>query len=227
MPRTSSIGLALPATRAGKPSVSSSGAVTSRTVGAAEPNAARSSPRSRSTSRASEQTEITIAFRGPTFMNVCFARLGSTRTGRISSSGSSAFRLTPTRNSAERHAPLAPDARDCDLGALDEQRRQRVARRRGGAEVAADRAAVADLRRAHRSRGLGQRGQLLRDGAVHRLGVGEARAEHERAVVAVEAAQLRHLVQVDQRRRPGAVEVELDEDVRAALHEARLGRGPP
>ena len=36
-------------------------------------------------------------------------------------------------------------------------------------------------------------------------------------------AQLGHLVQVDQGGRPGAVEVELDEDVGAALHEAGIG----
>ena len=40
-------------------------------VGADDPKAARSSPRSRSATTASEQTAITIALRGPTFMNVC------------------------------------------------------------------------------------------------------------------------------------------------------------
>ena len=198
--------------------------MTSLTTGEAEPNAARISPRSRSTWRASEQTEITIAFRGPTFMNVCGARAGSTRTETISSSGSSAFFFTPRRNSASGSDALAPDAGDLHLGVLDEQRRQRVAGRRGGAEVAADRAAVADLRRADGARRLGQRGQRLGDGAVHRLRVGEAGAEDERAVLPAEAAQLAHLVEVDQRRRPRAVEVELDEDVGAALDEPGVGQ---
>ena len=59
---------------------------------------------------------------------------------------------------------------------------------------------------------------------AHRLGVGEPGAEDERAVLAREPAQLRDLVEVDQRRRPRAVEVELDEHVGAALHEARVGQ---
>src|SRR5262245_18187008 len=44
----------------------------------------------------------------------------------------------------------APDRGDLDLGARGQQRRVAVARWRRGAEVAADRAAVADLRRADR-----------------------------------------------------------------------------
>ncbi len=68
-------------------------------TGPAEPNEARSSSRSRSTATASETTAITIAFRGPTFMNVCVPRLGVSRTATISSSGSSAFRFGPTRKS--------------------------------------------------------------------------------------------------------------------------------
>ena len=73
--------------------------MTSPATGPDEPNDARSSPRSRSATTASEQTAITIAFRGPTFMNVCGAPDGSTRTAVISSSGSAAFRFGPTRNS--------------------------------------------------------------------------------------------------------------------------------
>jgi hypothetical protein len=74
--------------------------VTSAGTGPAEPYAARSSPRSRSATTASEQTAITIAFLGPTFMNVCGWRLGRSRTARTSSSSASAFRFGPTRNSA-------------------------------------------------------------------------------------------------------------------------------
>ena len=60
-------------------------------------------------------------------------------------------------------APSARPARDATStdALLDEQRRQRVARRRGRAEVAAERAAVADLRRADRARRLGERRQEL------------------------------------------------------------------
>ena len=61
----------------------------------------------------------------------------------------------------------------------DQQRRVRVARGGGGAEIPADRAAVADLRRADRARGLGERGQELGELRLHRLGVRQARAEAE------------------------------------------------
>src|SRR5205823_8145107 len=45
----------------------------------------------------------------------------------------------------KREAPRAAHARDLDLSALDQQWRQSVAGRRRGAEVPADRPAVADL----------------------------------------------------------------------------------
>ena len=69
-------------------------------VTAAEPKAARTSPSPGSTTTASEQTAITIAFRGPTFMNVCAPPLGRRRTDVTSSSGASAVRFTPRRNSS-------------------------------------------------------------------------------------------------------------------------------
>ena len=139
------------------------GARTSRTPGAADPNAARISPRSRSATSASEQTAITIAFRGPTFMNVCGCPLGRTSTDDDQLVRLERVPLDADEELVERKRPLAAHARELDLGALDEQRRKRVARRRGRAEVAADRAAVADLRRADRARRLGQRGQLVRE----------------------------------------------------------------
>ena len=46
------------------------GTETSLAVTAADPNAARTCPASASTTTASEQTAITMAFRGPTFMKV-------------------------------------------------------------------------------------------------------------------------------------------------------------
>ena len=77
MPRTSSIGLAAAATCSREVVlVGERRDDEQRAPAPAEPNAARSSPRSRSTSSASEQTAITIALRGPTFMNVCAAPLG-------------------------------------------------------------------------------------------------------------------------------------------------------
>jgi hypothetical protein len=59
----------------------------------------------------------------------------------------------------QRQAARPAHARDLDLGPLDEQRRQRVTGGRRGAEVAADRATVADLRRPDRPRRLRERGQ--------------------------------------------------------------------
>src|SRR5262249_47656566 len=70
-PRTSSIGSAASATRSGNASASSIGEVRRRGVGEADPNDAHTTPRSRSARSASEHTAITIALRGPTFMNVC------------------------------------------------------------------------------------------------------------------------------------------------------------
>src|SRR5207302_1851682 len=90
VPRTSSIGLAAATTRSANPS---SSPVTSAATGPDEPKAARASLRSRSTLSASEHTAITIAFLGPTFMNVCAAPLGSMCTARMSSSSASALRL--------------------------------------------------------------------------------------------------------------------------------------
>ena len=60
----------------------------------------------------------------------------------------------------KRHPALAPHARDLHLGVVDEERRDRVPGRGGRAEVPADRAPVADLRRADRPRGLRERGEV-------------------------------------------------------------------
>ena len=203
VPRTSSIGLAAEATSAGNARPPQAARARARHR-AAEPNAARSSPRSWSTDTASEHTAITIALRGPTFMNVCGAPDGGTSTATISSSGASAFRFGPTRNSSSGSRRVPPDARDLDLGVLDEQRRQRVARRRGRAEVPAERPAVADLRRADRPRRLGQRRQQRPQRLRHRLGVRQPGAEPEHAVLARPAAQLLHLAEVQDHLAAGA-----------------------
>ena len=83
---------------------------TRRATGPAEPNAARSSPRSRSALRASEQIEITIALRGPIFMNVCGAREGRTRTP-VTSSSALAARCASGRPGTRRAAAPASRAR--------------------------------------------------------------------------------------------------------------------
>ena len=169
------------------------------TTGPAEPYAARSSPFARS---ASEQTAITIALRGPTFMNVS-APPGTTRTATISSSSRERVLLRADEELLERQPPRAADARDLDLAVGDEQRRDRVSRRGRRAEVAADRGAVADLRRADGARGLRQRGQRVAERPVLDLGAGEAGAEAQASrLLAPPPAQLVHLGQVQDRLGP-------------------------
>ena len=195
------------------------GSVTSPATGPAEPNDARSSPRSRSAATASEQTAITIAFRGPTFMNVCAAPDGhDPHAAAISSSGAAAFRFGPTRNSRSGSVRAPRDGRELDRRLLDEQRRQRVARRRGRPEVPAERAAVADLRRADRPRRLGERRQQRARAAPpsppRTSGPTPSRS------VPFSRDQPRSsgdLVEVQEHLGPAAVEVELDHHVRAAL----------
>ena len=82
-----------------------------------------------STTTASEQIAITIAFRGPTFMKVCGPPLGVSRTAVTSSSARERGPLDAEEELVERQRAHAAHARELDLGALDEQRRQRVARR--------------------------------------------------------------------------------------------------
>ena len=57
---------------------------------------------------ASEQTAITIALRGPTFMNVCGAPLGRTITAVTSSSSRRALRFGPSRKSDNGSARTSP-----------------------------------------------------------------------------------------------------------------------
>ena len=120
---------------------------------------------------ASETTAITIAFRGPIFMNVCGAADGVDPHG-----GDQLVRLERVALHAgdeveQRDAAHAAHRRALDLRVVEHQRRQRVAGRRGGGEVAAERAAVANLRRADGARGLGERrqklGQLRRIASVY------------------------------------------------------------
>ena len=106
---------------------------------------------------------MTIAFRGPTFMNVwgCPARRDVNRDDQLV-----ALERVPLRADEEllERQPSRPaHARELDLGALDEERRQRVARGRGRPEVPADRPAVSYLRRADGARRLRERGVGIRE----------------------------------------------------------------
>ena len=150
-------------------------------TGPADPNAARRlSPSTRS---ARETTAITIALRGPTFMNVCRLSDTSTETPRMSSSSARTFRLGPTRNSCKGTTRSPRTARHLHLCTAHEQRRQRVARRRRRPEVAADRPAIADLRPADGSRRLRQSRQRLGERPLHRFRIGQAGAEPHRPVL--------------------------------------------
>ena len=107
---------------------------------------------SSSSAIANEQTAITIALRVPIFAN-CSPPCGRADVER----GDQLVRLEHVALRAgdelrDRDAALAARRRDLDLGVRRVQRRQRVTGGGGGAEVAADRAAVADLRRADRPR---------------------------------------------------------------------------
>ncbi len=124
----------------------------------------------------------------------------------------------------ERQAPLAARACDLDLRLLDEERRKRVARRRGCAQVPAERAAILDRRRPDRPCCLGERRQRLCELGPTTVRVGQPRTEAENAVLPAPAAKLAHLVQVEQRTRARSVEVELDHDVRPAGDGQRAGR---
>ncbi len=74
-------------------------------------------------------TAITIAFRVPIFANCSGPDGTPIQTAAISSSGASAFRLTPVKKSSIRDQPGAAHRRDLDLGAGREQGRVAVAGR--------------------------------------------------------------------------------------------------
>src|SRR6266704_1445573 len=180
------------------PSRNRSASAATSGVGPAEPIPVPMRRRSGSRLIASEHTAMTMALRGPTLANCCGPPATGTCTAATSSSGSRTLRLGPVKNSATGS--------------------------RGRAEVAADGPAVADLRRAHRARGDRQSGQDVAE-SLDDLAVGEARAEPQAATVAIEALQLADPAEVQDRRRPGAIEVQVDHHVGAAGDRQRLWPG--
>ncbi|GAA3039402.1 hypothetical protein GCM10020000_17200 [Streptomyces olivoverticillatus] len=102
-----------------------------------------------------------------------------------------------------------------DLGARREQRGVAVPGGGGGAQVAADAAAVADLGRADGVRGQGEAGQLGVQ-VVDDAGVGDGGAEADVRAVRVPLVELADAAQVQQVLGTAVVEVDLDHDVRAA-----------
>src|SRR5439155_1530583 len=82
----------------------------------------------------------------------------------------------------------------------------------------ADGPAVADLRRADRSRCFRQRRQQVGEGRMHRFYVREPRAEAQRPVLARPAAELSDLVEIQEELRPAAVKVQLHHHVGTALN---------
>ncbi len=187
-----------------------------------EPDAARAP---QSSWRQTPATAIIIAFRGPTFTNAPGPSTRATRRrrsarrprapsasgrGRTRATGSSASLTAPARRRRRRRRRRAPAG---------------VAGGRGGREVAADRRAVADLRRPDRARGLGERpepGELARDPRE-----GHAGADVDDAVLAPPRRELLDAREVEQRGRPRPAEVDLDHQVGAARDRHGLGvRGP-
>ena len=126
-------------------------------VGPTDPSPTPTVRASRSTAIASDATAITIALRTPTFRYSCGPRRTGTRTATTSSPAPSTVRFGPTKNSRDRDDAGAARPGDLDRRAERDEHGQRVAGRRRGGEVAADRARVADLRRADGARRVRER----------------------------------------------------------------------
>ena len=129
--------------------------------------------------------------------------------------------LRPGEELADRHPSRACGRGKLDLRISSKQRRVRVARRRCGAEVASDRAAIADLGRTDGARCHRQAGQPIAQ-LVDELGVGHPRAYAEPSVVAPPLPELANPREVDDRFRTPVVEVEPDHHVSAAGDRRRL-----
>src|SRR6266536_1880647 len=200
------------------PSRNRSASAATSGVGPAEPIPVPTRRRSGSRLIASEHTAMTMALRGPTLANCCGPPATGTCTAATSSSGSRTLRLGPVKNSA------TGSRREPRTEATSTSASPASSGGRGRAEVAADRPAVADLRRAHRARGDRQPGQDVAE-SLDDLAVGEARAEPQAATVAIEALQLADPAEVKDRRWPGAIEVQVDHHVGAAGDRQRLWPG--
>jgi hypothetical protein len=205
-----------------RPSRNRSASRARRGVGPAEPMPVPTRPCSWSRTRANEQTAITMALRVPILANCCGPVAAGRWTATISSPGSRAVFLGPVKNSPGRDAPGPIGRGGLHLGLGGQQDRVAVAGRRGRAEVAPDGAPVADLRGADRPRG--QREPGKRPGELgDEAGVGNAGPDPEPAVPAVPGRQLPDPGEVEQGRRPGAVEVQLHHHVGPAGDRDRLG----
>ena len=141
------------------PSTNASASAARSGVGPAEPIPVPTRPRSRSTRTANEQTAITIALRVPILANCSRLPAIGTVMAVTSSSGCRADWPGPVKNSSTGIGLVWMRRRDLDRRARGEQRRMGVTGGRGGPEVAADRGAVADRRRADGAGGLGERGE--------------------------------------------------------------------
>ena len=87
------------------------------TVGATDPSATRTSRASSSIIRHNPATAMTMAFLVPIFENEPGPRRTGHRAPRMSSSGSSAVRFTPTRNSRHGIDRVMPPARPTSTSA--------------------------------------------------------------------------------------------------------------
>ena len=210
--RTSSIGwISAASVEAAWSAVSARGAAPSRTrsvsvarmgVAATEPNARRTSRQTPPSGRQDRHTttfEIAWARRVPTFLKRTWRPCGSGMRTRSDELVVAPRGLAIAGPEVVRgDCSFAGGAAEHDLRVGCQQHRQRVAGRGRVDDVAADRAAVLDLRRADRCRGLDQRRQmLLAQVGAPNVRVGGQRSEHQVAVVDGDAAQLVQPPQVE------------------------------
>ena len=128
-----------------------------------------------------------------------------------------------------RHRTLRVDALQVHRGIERTQHWQAVTSRRARAQVAAQRTGGANLRRTHRARSLGESRNDVAQRCAFHLGIGHTCADAHglgiagNIIVNMPTAQLVHLAKRDHIVDRRAIEIDLDHEVGAALHEARTG----
>ena len=100
------------------------------------------------------------------------------------------MRLGPTTSSSSDRPRRPACGGDDDAGVERGEHRESVAGRRGGAEIAPERAGVADLGGPDGARRLREAGQEVAELGSHELGVGDAGAEHDFAAFAPPSGEL-------------------------------------
>ena len=181
----------------------------------ARPSRVRAAPCARTSSwRQTPAIAITIALRVPTLANEPGPSATCHSTPTTSSSGARVVRFGPSEERVPGFAPRRPAPSRHDVAVVGGEHGKRVAGRRGRADVAADRGAAPDLRRADRARRLHQRPEL-------RQVAGDSRECHRRRRRRRSRSRGARLQLVDTARGRAAQaaeppEVDADHQVRAA-----------